>query len=53
MELKGDEAQKRWQELADYLEHLGKDPNWRSRPSILDQLRGWRVSPGRKKVVVN
>lgn len=49
MELKGAEATKRWQELADYLEHLGKDPNWRCRPSVLDQLRGWKISPGRKQ----
>ena len=48
MELKGEEAQKRWEELARNLDHLGKDPNWRSRPSILDQLRGWKVSSGRK-----
>lgn len=49
MELTGELAQKRWQELAEYLEHLGKDPNWRSRPSVLDQLRGWKVSPGSKR----
>lgn len=49
MELEGPEAIKRWQELTDYLEHLGKDPNWRRRPSVLDQLRGWKISPGRKK----
>ncbi len=55
MELTGDKAKKRWQELADYLEHLGKDPNWRCRPSVLDQLRGWKISPGRKRktAVVN
>ena len=49
MELTGDTATRRWQELADYLEHLGKDPNWRRRPSILDQLRGWRITPGRPR----
>lgn len=49
LELKGAEATKRWQELAEYMEHLGKDPNWRCRPSVLDQLRGWKISPGRKK----
>ena len=30
-----------WDRLADLIVHMGKDPNWRSKPSILDQLRGW------------
>ncbi|MFT5449549.1 MAG: hypothetical protein ACI9DC_004746, partial [Gammaproteobacteria bacterium] len=34
MELRGSAATKRWQELADFMIHLGRDPNWRSRPSI-------------------
>ena len=29
--------------------HTGEDPNWRTRPSILDQLRGWRAAPAAKK----
>lgn len=49
MELRGEAATRRWQELTHDLEHLGKDPNWRRRPSILDQLRGWRISPGRPR----
>lgn len=49
MELRGEEAKKHWQHLAEHLEHLGKDPNWRRSPSILDQLRGWRITPGRPK----
>ena len=49
MELKGRAATRRWTELAEYLTHLGRDPNWRHRPSILDQLRGWRISPGRAR----
>ena len=49
MELTGHAATRRWHELTAYLEHLGKDPNWRRRPSILDQLRGWRISPGRPR----
>lgn len=48
-ELSGDQAKKKWQHLAEYLEHLAKDPNWRRSPSILDQLRGWRITPGRPK----
>jgi hypothetical protein len=31
------------------LDHLGKDPNWRRSPSILDQLRGWTIRPGRPR----
>lgn len=49
MTLSGDQANKRWKEIAEHLHHLGKDPNWRRRPSILDQLRGWKISPARSK----
>jgi hypothetical protein len=49
LELQGEQAASEWQKIADYLDHLGHDPNWRRRPSVLDQLRGWRVSPGRPK----
>jgi hypothetical protein len=41
MLLRGERAQPRLQELTEYLVDLGHDPNWRNRPSILDQLRGW------------
>jgi len=50
MDLTGADADKEWNHIAGHLEHLGKDPNWRRRPSILDQMRGWKVSPGRAKV---
>jgi hypothetical protein len=43
------DAAPKWQQIADYLFHLGHDPNWRSRPSVLDQMRGWRISPGRSR----
>jgi DDE family transposase len=43
------EAAPKWQHIADYLFHLGHDPNWRSRPSVLDQMRGWRITPGRSR----
>jgi hypothetical protein len=43
------EAEPQWQKIADYLFHLGHDPNWRSRPSVLDQMRGWRISSGRPR----
>lgn len=45
MELQGTSATKRWREPAETVTHLGKDPSWRSRPSILDQLCGWRITP--------
>jgi len=48
-ELSGDQAREKWQELAEHLEHMGRDPNWRRSPSILDQLRGWRITPGRPR----
>jgi putative transposase len=49
-DLKGAQAMRRWQEIAELLMHSGKDPNWRRRPSVLDQLRGWKRQPvGRKQ----
>jgi putative transposase len=44
-DLKGAAAKRRWQQIADLLTHTGKDPNWRRRPSVLDQLRGWKRQP--------
>jgi hypothetical protein len=41
-DLKGVEAQRRWDKIAALLTHSGKNPNWRRRPSVLDQLRGWK-----------
>jgi hypothetical protein len=49
-DLQGTEAQWRWDKMAALLTHSGKDPNWRRRPSVLDQLRGWKRQPlARKK----
>jgi hypothetical protein len=48
-DLKGVEAQQRWDKLAAILTHSGKDPNWRRRPSVLDQLRGWKRQPMARK----
>jgi DDE family transposase len=45
----GPRAQTAWQRIADHLSHLGSDPNWRRSPSILDQMRGWRISAGRPR----
>lgn len=49
MELHGQPATDEWDRIAALLTHFGKDPNWRRSPSILDQLRGWKISPGRPK----
>jgi DDE family transposase len=48
-ELKEIDAMRRWQQIADLLTHSGRDPNWRHRPSVLDQLRGWKRQPVRGK----
>lgn len=49
MELTGPAARVKWEQIARMLEHLGRDPNWRRSPSILDQMRGWKIAPGRPK----
>jgi hypothetical protein len=41
-DLQGVEAQRHWDQMAALLTHSGKDPNWRRRPSVLDQRRGWK-----------
>jgi hypothetical protein len=44
-ELQGAEATQRWNTIAEVLTHRGKDPHWRRRPSVFDQLRGWTRQP--------
>jgi hypothetical protein len=44
-DLQGDEAQQRGDTLAAILTHAGQDPNWRRRPSVFDQRRGWKRQP--------
>jgi len=39
----------RWQRLAKLIRARGHDPNWRSRPSVLDSLRGTTATPGRPR----
>lgn len=41
-ELKGEAARIEWDRIAALLQHAGADPSWRSRPSVLDKIRGWR-----------
>lgn len=48
-ELEGPNAEAEWERLAGAIVHVGKDPNWRQKPSILDQLRGWKIVPSRRK----
>lgn len=38
-----------WDRLATIFVHVGEDPNWRTKPSILDQLRGWPPASGTKR----
>ncbi|MDQ3831618.1 MAG: hypothetical protein M3361_20435 [Candidatus Tectomicrobia bacterium] len=45
LELQGAEAIQRWTKMAELHRHSGRDPNWRRRPSVLDQLRGWKRQP--------
>ncbi|RPJ26891.1 MAG: IS4 family transposase [Planctomycetaceae bacterium] len=44
-DLQGPAAKRQWDKIAALLTHSGKDPNWRRRPSVLDQLRGWKRQP--------
>jgi hypothetical protein len=48
-ELQGAEAIQRWTKIAELLTHSGRDPNWRRRPSVFDQLRGWNRQPLARK----
>jgi hypothetical protein len=48
-ELKGAEATRRGNQIAALLTHAGRDPHWRRRPSVLDQLRGWKRQPRTRK----
>jgi hypothetical protein len=47
-DLRGKARQDKWDHFA-RLFNRRTDPNWRHRPSVLDQMRGWRVTPGRRK----
>lgn len=38
-----------WNALMSCLRHLGHDPNWRRRPSVLDTIQGLAAPPGRKR----
>jgi len=42
---RGAQATHGWNTMAEWLTRRGQDPNWRRRPSVLDQLRGWKRQP--------
>jgi hypothetical protein len=44
-DLQGSEATQRWDKIAALLTHAGQDPHGRRRPSVFDQLRGWKRQP--------
>ena len=41
------EAAAAWKWIVEHMIHAGSDPNWRRSPSLLDQLRGWRIEPAK------
>jgi hypothetical protein len=43
--LEGVDAELEWERLAQCLVHAARDPNWKRSPSVLDQIRGWKVQP--------
>ncbi|MSQ84966.1 MAG: hypothetical protein EXR77_19180 [Myxococcales bacterium] len=49
LRLVGRHATKECDRLAEYLVRAASDPNWKTRPSVLDQLRGWPPPKPKKK----
>lgn len=47
-EFEGEAASKEWDRIAARLQDSGADPSWRSRPSVLDGIRGWGEGPSRR-----
>lgn len=41
------EAEDAWKWIVNHIVHYCSDPNWRRSPSLLDQLRGWRIQPAK------
>jgi hypothetical protein len=48
LELQGAQADAYWEARAERFNSY-TDPNWRNRPSVLDQMRGWKISPAKKR----
>jgi putative transposase len=49
LELRGAKADAEWEHLVQIIVHTGRDPNWRRKPSVLDQLRGWKPLPSTRR----
>lgn len=49
LELPGAQADAEWEHLVQVIVHMGRDPNWRRKPSVLDQLRGWKILPSTRR----
>lgn len=49
LELRGPQADAEWEHLVQVIVHMGRDPNWRRKPSVLDQLRGWKILPSTRR----
>ena len=48
MDQTGPRVAAEWSRIAGVLVHMGEDPNWKRRPSILDEIRGWKSSVRKK-----
>jgi hypothetical protein len=46
---RNDRTSDAWDGAVAVINGTGRDPNWRSRPSVLDTLHGFTVSPGRAR----
>jgi hypothetical protein len=44
-DLQGDEATRCGDTIAAWRTHAGRDPKWRRRPAVFEQLRGWKRPP--------
>jgi hypothetical protein len=44
-----EDTPERWEKVARALRMRAEDPNWRGRPSVLDELRGTKAPPGRAR----
>ena len=47
-QLDGREAGERWAHIASCISTSGRDPNWKRRPSVLDEIRGYKRRPAKK-----
>jgi hypothetical protein len=45
----GTAADEAWTHITSMIHHFGADTNWRTKPSILDQMRGWPLPKNSRK----